>query len=593
MSKFMQRRPVRPLLIVLAWSLLQPVLLAHAQAQQTLCERESALHIIQQQIANTRTFDLPGARISILIRGADLLWPYSQEEARTAFAEALSVASAAFKEKGIQSITDGRLQIKLVDDRFRVLAAIARRDSAWAKQLTEQLLAEQRREAEEGANKPAQDLQNAENLLNTAYTQLSIDIEAALGFARLSLRYPASQRLTVFCYALSEINRTGADNFYREALIAYQGSPIEQFLYLSAYPFGSPKDLGEMSAWTYYSVPTGFAPNPVLQELFIQTLLRRSERAIASTTPVVAGNFTEIEQLWIALTRIAPLVDKALAHLAGVIHQARGNLVTLLSQARRESISELVVSGPKKSFKEQIEAADNERDANKREHLIAIAVLNSHASEDLELLIEAAGKINDLDLRRQILSRLYFDRAQMAIRDGHFGEARRLASKVVEVDQRAYLYCRIVMSKTKEVRTNTQVIEMLEDVVSAAVKAPDSEVKARALFGVAHQYARIDPYRSVAVLGEVVKTINRIESPDFSRDYVIKKIETRTFSTYVTLQTPGFSPELSFREIGKFDLAGTLYQAGNLQDKTLRALTTLATVEFCLQNSTEKSGRKK
>jgi len=45
---------------------------------------------------------------------------------------------------------------------------------------------------------------------------------------------------------------------------------------------------------------------------------------------------------------------------------------------------------------------------------------------------------------------------------------------------------------------------------------------------------------------------------------------------------PGFSPENVFREVGKQDFDGVLYQAANLADKSLRALTTLALVEPCL-----------
>jgi hypothetical protein len=80
-----------------------------------------------------------------------------------------------------------------------------------------------------------------------------------------------------------------------------------------------------------------------------------------------------------------------------------------------------------------------------------------------------------------------------------------------------------------------------------------------------------------------VKCNNRIESPDFSRQFEMRKIEGKNFGSYAAFQTPGFKPENAFRELGKLDFDGALYQASNFSDKSLRSLTTLALVEPCVQ----------
>jgi hypothetical protein len=90
--------------------------------------------------------------------------------------------------------------------------------------------------------------------------------------------------------------------------------------------------------------------------------------------------------------------------------------------------------------------------------------------------------------------------------------------------------------------------------------------------------------RAIAVMAEAVKRINQMEQPDFSRQYVIRKIEGKTFGNYGAFVTPGFTPESAFREIGKVDFDGMLNQAANFSDKSLRALTTLAVVEQCLKD---------
>jgi len=133
---------------------------------------------------------------------------------------------------------------------------------------------------------------------------------------------------------------------------------------------------------------------------------------------------------------------------------------------------------------------------------------------------------------------------------------------------------------------------MLEEVVSSASKAPDTEIKARALLSIAYLYSRIDSNRAVSVLGEAVKSINKIEAPDFSRDWVIKRIEGKSFGYYTTLPTTGLNPDNAFREIGKFDFDGTLYQAANFTNRSLRSMTTMAVVEPCLLAPQKKKPQK-
>jgi len=115
-------------------------------------------------------------------------------------------------------------------------------------------------------------------------------------------------------------------------------------------------------------------------------------------------------------------------------------------------------------------------------------------------------------------------------------------------------------------------------------KAPDSEMKARALLVIVHLYSAVEPNRAVSVLGDAVKTINNVESIDLSSVFVNKRVEGKTFGFYRTLSTPGFSPEVVFRELGKIDFDGTLYVAANFSDKSIRAMTSLAVAEQCLKD---------
>src|SRR6266850_5260375 len=223
------------------------------------CSRDTALEIIQQQIDATRTFDKGVQRITILVRAADLLWPVRESKARAAFTEAFDLAVQHFREKGDETSQEGKtMMLSWPDQRYEVIGAIAKHDTAWARKLTDQMLKEQQQESEE---KPAKDIQHdtktAKNLLGMAISLLASDQPAALTFARNSLRYPATFYLSEFFYKLAAINQPAADQFYQEALTAYTSAPMERLLYLSSYPFGNDREAGEMNGSMVYQVPSG------------------------------------------------------------------------------------------------------------------------------------------------------------------------------------------------------------------------------------------------------------------------------------------------------------------------------------------------
>lgn len=558
-----------------------------APAPPSSCSRETALEIIQQQIDVTKTFDDDVRRIVVLLRASDLIWPYQQEKARAALTDAFDVATRNYKEKADKPFNEGRLVVQGPDQRYTVITAIAKRDPAWAAKLSKQILQEEAEEAKDKATKDArQDARTGEKLLIVAVSLLASDQATALAFAKNSLSYPATIQLSAFLYKLSEMNKRAADQFYQEALIAYAHAPMEQFLYLSSYPFGRNREVGEMPMWSYYAVPTGFKPNPSLQRLFVQILLTRARELVQNPVPPAPGTrWSEASQIFMALTRLEPEVATSLPDLSAALQELKGSTAALLSQRDQQRAGETLADPPpQKSFAEQVEAADKLADATRREGQIGMALLRVSDSVSLEQIEAAAAKIDDLTLRIQLLSHVYFDRAQRALKDKKIEEARKLAAKVDELDQRAYLYSQIATESIKQTKNDAQAREMLEDVLNAVAKAPNTEVKARAQLAAAYLYSTFDPSRAIAVLGEAVKTINRVESIDLSSDSVHKRIEGKAFGSYTRLQTPGFSPQTVFSEIGKVDFDGTLYLASNLTDKSLRALTTLALAEQCLKS---------
>ena len=206
----------------------------------------------------------------------------------------------------------------------------------------------------------------------------------------------------------------------------------------------------------------------------------------------------------------------------------------------------------------------------------------------LDKVLRVIDKISESSIREPLLNWYYYFSAQSLIASKDLREARKLAAKVTELDQRAYLFTQIAEESLKQTEDQAEARDVLNEISQAISKAPKTIVTARALLALAYLYAKIDVNRGVEELGNAVKTINALESPDFSQQFVMMKIEGKTFGSFATLSTPGFNPENAFREMGKLDFDGSLIQATTFTDKSLRALTTLAVIEPCFAAKPKK-----
>ncbi|HYV84105.1 MAG TPA: hypothetical protein VE931_11345 [Pyrinomonadaceae bacterium] len=586
------------LLIFLLISLAAPIN-AQKKSVSSLCTRDTALDTAKQQILITRTFDNPVHRIAVLVRAADLLWPYDQEKSLAAFMEAFDLAVQNFKEKGdqIQRTSDSRFAavISVPDQRFTVLSALAKRDPARARKLAEQMLRDDASEADKPATDDQSKRRTADKLLTMAYGLAATDSTAAVNFARQSFRYPATLQLPIFLYQFAKSGKPLADQFYVEALNNYGAAPMDQFLYLSSYPFANTREAGEMPGYTTYVIPEGFTPNPALQRLFVRALLARIEGAMeAPVQETPAYRYSDHAQMWLALNRLEKQVQSDLPELADAFAQSKDKLFALLTPNVQKDVNRMVTTSnpPPRSFDEQVEAAEKLTDVGRRDRELTFAAQGGSRDQPVEKVLSVIDKISEPGVRVALTNWIYYFRSQSLIKEKNFSEARKFASKVAELDQRAYLYTRIAEESLKVAEDQTEVREMLNEVANTISKAPQTIVSARALLALAYLYARVDVNRGVEELGNAVRTINTLESPDFSRSFVMIKIEGKAFGSFASYATPGFNPENAFREMGKLDFDGSLAQATNFSDKSLRALTTLAVIEPCFETIRAPKTRK-
>jgi hypothetical protein len=575
-----------------------------------LCSRENALEMIKQQVSLTKTFNDSIRRINVLIRAADLLWPYQQNKARAVFVEALELAAENEKENAQKRPRSLLQTLQIPDQRYIVLRAVARRDPAWAKELTRQMLKSANDSEASSTRSSPENVLNASRLLDSAYKMVATDINAAFDLARVSLNYPANFMLTRFLYRLAEVNQQAADQFYAEALAVYGDKPMREFLYLQAYPFAWRETLNT-PIYAFHEVPVNFVTNKSLQRRFVQVLLRRAQQALevpldeGDTYRNPSGTLTPgTVHLLQGLILLEPQVSVSLPDLLTPLKQAREQILValpvenqkLLLQPGRE-----ISTTPDQDFDEQIELAEKASDENERNDLLANAVLSAAAKkESLAEVIQAIEKISNSSLRANLVEWLYFQRATTALQDKQFEVAERLASQVEGQEQRAYLHTEIARGLLNRSEMQTHGREVLDEAITEAKKAGMTIFAARTLLTASTLYVKIDLSQSISVLADAINCINRIEAPDFvSDDQALEKSPERKTrggryggEYRLRFYMPGLDPESAFREMAKIDFDISLSQSSAMNDKFQRALSTLSLAEVCLQQAQQQPKEK-
>ncbi|HET6893408.1 MAG TPA: hypothetical protein VFH31_20080 [Pyrinomonadaceae bacterium] len=555
--------------------------------------------MIKQQIGLTKTFNDPNRRITVLVRAADLLWPYQRDKARAVFSEAFELAIETEKENDQKAARSVLLRLQTSDQRYVVIGAVARRDSAWAKDLTQQMLKPVNDSEASSTKSSFENVLTADRLLISAYQLISTNIDAALDLAKASLNYPASFLLTRFLYRVAEVNQQAADQFYAQALVVYGDKPMREFLYLQAYPFAW-RDTLNTPIFAYHEVPANFKTSQSLQRQFVQVLLRRAQQALQ--IPLDHGDtyrdprgtlLPGTVHLLQGLVRLEPQVKESLPDLWAPFTEVRERILVSLSVDTQKLLLQPgreISTKPDQTFDERIESAQKVPDVHERDGFIATAVLGSE-KESLAGVIQAIDKISDSTLRAHLLEWLYFHRTIAALKDKQFDEAERLTSRVEGQEQRAYLHTEIARGLLNRSDTQSHAQEVLDEAITEAKKAGTPIFAARTLLTASNLYAKIDLGRSISVLTDAINCINRLEAPDFvSDDQALKKTPERKGrggqyqgEYHFRFYMPGLDPESAFREMAKIDFDTSISQSSALTDKLQRALATLALADVCLQ----------
>lgn len=512
----------RPKVIPLLVGLFALLLLnqqAPAQSKSTdpeipsLCNRENAIEAIQRQIDVAKTIDDQARRIAVLIRAADLLWVLKRGQARGAFTEAFDVAVQNEKDQENEKSRLWKQHRSVLillrdttDQRYVVTRAVTKRDSVWAKKLTEQVLEIDRQTATQSMNNDSfRDLLTPYRLLDSAMQLVSSDLPSALDLALASLKYPATTSLSRFLYTLAGADQHAADQFYSQALSVYANRPMREFLYLATYPFAL-RSSGDTPIFGFYEgvIPANFALNNSLQRQFTRTLLRRAQQALEVPLDD-SDNYHGLSgtgHIWQMLMQIESQVRERLPDLVDAVVQAREKTFVSLTTETQQKLMPTdrrdVSLSPARTFGDRIETAEKTPNVNARDDLFAEAILDSSAKENLNSLISAADKISESQIRNPLIEWIYFRQAQDAAKRKRFDEAERLAAKIEAHEQRAFLRTEIARGLMNAAETQNRARENLDQAIADANKAGKTIFAARSLLTASNLYAWMDVGRSLS-----------------------------------------------------------------------------------------------
>jgi hypothetical protein len=570
------------------------------EAENAACNATFSRQLVEQQVAESKMVEATDKRVNILLRAADFLWKYDEPTARKFYKEAFDTADARFKEKGFASKENPKTGLIHTEPDYRmtVVGAIAKKDSEWAKRLSEQVLKDF--EADAANRKDWDKTHEISQLLSVAAENADTNPALSQYLLRRVMRYPLDHHWYFNLYALARKNKPLADSLYLELLQNYRNETPRRMLFLSAYPFAAQRILGVDKFQFGVSVPENFAPNPNLQARFFEAFFSRVAAFAASpeeiSRPAEEYRLPETVYIFSALQEIELVVQRDFPQFVARLNTAKAQASSILTEQARADLE-----GRKKlyessgfTFDERLKKLEIAESENKLRDADIVSLITSLKKEEDFVKAESwLEKISDEKARAATTNYFYFRRSQTAREEKRFDDARKHAQKVEEIEHRAILFFEIASEQLKNKEQAAQAADVLGEVSQLARKADDSVEKAQVLLGLALASEKVNHQTALFELGDAVKLINRLDNPNIFTFGVTRQIKTKDSTHYAMFSTPGYNLENAFTEVSRNDFEIPLAQAKSLTDNYFRTLAVIAVVKNCVEKNEKKPARPK
>lgn len=590
----------KALLALLFVSLLFPSIVRSqepAEANES-CDTDFAIFLANQQMSDAGTVREPAKRIRILILGADFIWPYDQPASRGYFTEAFKLSVDHFREKGFESTRvgneKGSVSVPKPDYRFEVIRAIAKRDSVWARKLSDEIMAEFEKAVKD--RKPGSETAEIDSLLNIAVMSLESDPNLSWYLFRKVMQYPLDRHWYFTLYSIAAKDPSFAETLYRELLPRYRNETPRRLLFLSAFPFSRNKIFGPDQMQYGAPIPGELRSNPELQQAFLNVFLDRIGTFASNPqdrmNPPEQFRLPEPVYMISALAEFEPIVVAEIPNMIQRLSAARAQATSLLTDEMRSTLQtrERQNSGSQLSFDERIERLEKADEEGKlNDAMIVNLIFGTSRTEGQYAKVEPwLDKIKDENVRRETTAYFWFVRSQLAIKESRFRDAETYAAKVPEIDHRSILAFELAEAQLKSINDTASAYQTLNEVAKLVRLTDNSATKAKILLGLATQYEKINLGFAIEELAEAVRVLNRTKDPDMSSMSVFRQIIGKDFASYAVYSVPGYDIEGTFRRIGERDFGLTLSNARALDDKFLRTIAVLSTAKHCLDKPRTK-----
>ena len=561
------------------------------------CDQDNARLLAEQQVDEGKSVEDPTKRIKIYLRAAGFLWKFDEPTARKYFADAFDFAEKRFNEKGFEKdkpAGENRFTIYKPDYRMQVVSAIAGKDGAWAKELSEKILKEYD-ESVKDREDSYDETREVSDLLDIAVQSAETNPELSLYFFRRAMQYPLDFHWYHDLYQTAQKNRQLSDQLYAELLRVYANESPRKLLFLSAYPFAANRSFGvdKYQYGTY--VPNGFTANQNFQTQFLNTFFNRIDSFANNPDELYKTpekyRLPEISYIISALQDIEPLILQNQPNLLQRFNIVKAKANGLLSVEAKKQLEDRQKLYEKngQSFEEkykQLEDADSE--GKLTDNMIVGLIFTLKKEFQFEKLESWIDKIQNKTARENTRNLFYFNRSSLASEENRLTDAENFADQVSKIELKAVLYLKIAEQQLKAKYQQNEAETILLKVSKLAQKAENSVEKAQVLFGVAYLFEKVNHAYALDEIGAAIRTVNLLENPDIFSTSVNQQIILESNSYFTSFDTPGFDMETTFKEISKKDFQLSLAHAKSFDDRYFRTLAVLAVADNCVKNAPKK-----
>jgi hypothetical protein len=580
--------------------------------------RTSAMSMLNALAEEARSFRDPMLRARVQARAADTLWQTDTEKARALFQRAWDAAVAADEEN--ERLTDAERRARAnargttgtrdtPSLRREVLRLAGKRDKALGEEFLARMdEARKQEQSATGTNPASASAQTPENRINpdnppaAMLQRLSLareiledgDTERAMQFADPAL-YPINTFGMNMLDVLRERDANAANGRYIALLRRAATDPLSDantvsllssyvltpYLYITVRPDGQSHTRRFRRE---NAPPSDLAPS--LRDGFLRSAAQILLRPLAP--PDQDRTSSGRTGTYVVITRLAPVFERYMPDAAAQLRVRQSALMQDVPERNRRPDDPLLTRGlvPEVSGGDAVQAAldriPNAKSSAERDQLYFRAAM-AVAENDLQRARELVGKIEDVDLRRQLLAFLSFQAVQGAIRGKRAEDVVRLSrSDELTNVHRAWALTEAarLLAKSEQGRA----IEILDDATVEARKIDQaSPDRASVLVAIVTQLHKLDRARAWEVMNDVVKTSNGLPAFSGEDGGLTVRVEFRTGGAMTTnFDVPTFDLTGVFDSLARDDFDRAAEIAKSLSGESPRAVATIAVARAVL-----------